>query len=162
MILLMQPRIWLAFWAVSAHWQLIPSLHSPVLPSPSLQGCSQSLHPPAFIDTRDCPDHLHLALLNFIRFTWAHFLSLSRSLWMASHPSGMSNALLSFVSSANLLRVHLIPLSMSLMKILNSQEVWEERLPVKTEAKKLLSTLASSTSVVTSLPVLLIVGVHFL
>ncbi|KAK4823100.1 hypothetical protein QYF61_025838 [Mycteria americana] len=34
-----------------------------------------------------------------------------------------------------------------------TQEVWEERLPVKTEEKKLLSTSAFSLSIVTSLPV---------
>jgi len=32
------------------------AFHPPVPPSPSPQGCSQSLHPPAFIDTRDCPN----------------------------------------------------------------------------------------------------------
>ncbi|KAK4814241.1 LOW QUALITY PROTEIN: hypothetical protein QYF61_012737 [Mycteria americana] len=63
---------------------------------------------------------LHLALLNLMRFTQAHFSSLSRSLWMTSHPSGVSTAPHSLVSSANLLRVHSISLSMSLMKILNS------------------------------------------
>ncbi|KAK4827087.1 LOW QUALITY PROTEIN: hypothetical protein QYF61_014189 [Mycteria americana] len=63
---------------------------------------------------------LHLALLNLMRFTQAHFSSLSRSLWMVSHPSDVSTAPLSLMSSANLLRVHSIPLSMSLMKILNS------------------------------------------
>ena len=47
-------------------------------------------------------------------------LSLSRSLWMASHPSVVSTTLHSLVSSANLLRVHLTQLSMSLMKILKS------------------------------------------
>jgi len=39
---------------------------------------------------------------------------------MTSHPSGMSAAPLSLVSSANLLRVHSISLSKSLMKMLNS------------------------------------------
>ena len=39
---------------------------------------------------------------------------------MISHPSGMSTAPLSLVSSANLLSVHLISLSVSLMKIFNS------------------------------------------
>ncbi|KAK4810857.1 hypothetical protein QYF61_008829 [Mycteria americana] len=63
---------------------------------------------------------LHLALLNLMRFTQAHFSSLPRSLWMTSRPSGVSTAPLSLVSSANLLRVHSISLSMSLMKILNS------------------------------------------
>ncbi|KAK4824005.1 hypothetical protein QYF61_009219 [Mycteria americana] len=35
---------------------------------------------------------VHLAFLKLMRFTQAHFSSLSRSLWMASHPSGVSNA----------------------------------------------------------------------
>jgi len=63
---------------------------------------------------------LGLVLFNLTRFTQAHFLSLSRSLWMASHPSGTLTAPLSLVSSGNLLRVHSISLSMPLMKILNS------------------------------------------
>jgi len=63
---------------------------------------------------------LHLALMDLMRVTQAHFLSLYRSIWMVSHPSGMSTALLSLVLSAKLLREHLIPLSVSLMKILNS------------------------------------------
>ena len=35
---------------------------------------------------------LHLASLNLIRFSWVYFSSLSRSLWMASLPSGVSIA----------------------------------------------------------------------
>ncbi|KAK4807231.1 LOW QUALITY PROTEIN: hypothetical protein QYF61_024351 [Mycteria americana] len=63
-----------------------------------------------------------LALLNLMKFTWAHFSSLSRSLWMASLLSSISTAPLSLVSSANLLRVHSIPLSMSLMKTQTSSQ----------------------------------------
>ena len=59
---------------------------------------------------------LHFALLNLIRFTWAHLLGLSRSLWMASLLSAVSTTPLIFVSSANLLRVCLIPSPMSLKK----------------------------------------------
>lgn len=33
---------------------------------------------------------LHLALLNHMRFSWGHYSSLPRSLWMASCPLGMS------------------------------------------------------------------------
>ncbi|KAK4807109.1 hypothetical protein QYF61_018450 [Mycteria americana] len=40
----------------------------------------------------------------------------------------------------------------------STREVWEERLPLKTEAKNLLSTSAFSSSVVTSLPVVFIRG----
>ncbi|KAK4823973.1 hypothetical protein QYF61_008592 [Mycteria americana] len=45
----MQPRIRLAFWAVSAHCQLMSSFSFTSIPSPSLQGCSQSLHPLAWV-----------------------------------------------------------------------------------------------------------------
>ena len=54
---------------------------------------------------------LHLTLLDIIRFTCAHFSSLSRFLWMPSFSSVVWTAPLSLVSSANLLRVHLILLS---------------------------------------------------
>ncbi|KAK4815602.1 hypothetical protein QYF61_004817 [Mycteria americana] len=51
-----------------------------------------------------------------MRFTWADLSSLSRTLWMASLPSRVSTTPLSLVSSANLLRVHSIPLSVSVTK----------------------------------------------
>ena len=35
---------------------LCPAFHPPVPPSPSRQGCSQSLLPPAYTDSRGCPD----------------------------------------------------------------------------------------------------------
>jgi len=47
---------------------------------------------------------LPLNLLNFMMFTGAHCLSLSRSLWMASCPLGVSTTPHSLVSSANFLR----------------------------------------------------------
>ena len=49
--------------------------------------------------------------LALMKFSWAHCLSLSRSLWMAFHHSGKLTAPLRLVSSANLLRAHLITLS---------------------------------------------------
>ena len=55
----------------------------------------------------------HLALLNLIQF-------MSRSLWTVPLPSVVSTTLLSLVSFANLLRVHLILLSRSLIKIFKS------------------------------------------
>ena len=55
-----------------------------------------------------------------MKFAWAHCLSLSRALWMVSYLFGVLTASHSLVSSANLLRVHLTPLSVSLMKILKS------------------------------------------
>ena len=56
---------------------------------------------------------LDLALLNLVRFTGPHFLSLPRSLWMVSLPSVVSTVPLSLLSSVNLLRVHSIPLCYS-------------------------------------------------
>lgn len=50
-------------------------------------------------------------LLDFMRFLWALFSSLSCSLWMAACPSVVSAVAHSFVPSAVLLRLHLIPLS---------------------------------------------------
>lgn len=57
---------------------------------------------------------LHLDLLDLTKFSWALCSSLSRFLWMASCP------LVVLTSQHNLLRVNLIPLSVLLMKILNS------------------------------------------
>ena len=55
-------------------------------------------------------------VLKFIRFLVAHFCSLARSLWMAEHPPGLLTTPPSFISSANLLRVHPVLSSSSLMK----------------------------------------------
>ena len=55
-----------------------------------------------------------------LRFVEPYEFHLSGSLWMASCPLGMSTASHRLVWSANLLRMHLIPLSMSLMKMINS------------------------------------------
>lgn len=61
----------------------------------------------------------HLALVNFTRFTWAYLLSSSKSLWMASRPSGESTAWLSLLS-ASLLNVHSLNPTVSFMKVVNS------------------------------------------
>ena len=62
---------------------------------------------------------LHISLLNFMKFLSAHFSSLSRSLWMAAQLCGVLVTCPSFVSSANLVRLHSVPSSRSLMKVLN-------------------------------------------
>jgi len=51
---------------------------------------------------------LHLALLSFMRFAWAHLSHLSRSLL-----SSVLTALHSLVLSANLLRAHSVPNNIS-------------------------------------------------
>jgi len=61
---------------------------------------------------------LHFPLLN-MRFQSAHVYSLSRCLWMAAQPSGISATPPCCVSSANFLWIHSDPSSRSLMKTLN-------------------------------------------
>ena len=73
--------------------------------SSSLQRCSQWVLLLVCTHIWDC-NILHLALLNVIRFLYAHFSSLSRSLWMAFPPSIVSTALHSLVLSVDLLRTH--------------------------------------------------------
>ena len=62
---------------------------------------------------------LHLPLLNFIRFLCAQLSSLYRSHWMPAQPSGVPATLPSFMSPANLLRLHSVPSSRSWMKKMN-------------------------------------------
>jgi len=68
---------------------------------------------------------LHFGLLNLFRFTWARLLSLPRYVWIASPPSALSSAPLSSVSSADLLRVHSIPSSISLIKKSQDRPQWD-------------------------------------
>lgn len=62
---------------------------------------------------------LRFLSLNCMKFLSGHFSSLSRTLWMAASRSGVSAALSSFIPSANLLRLHAVPSSRLLMKMLN-------------------------------------------
>ena len=59
------------------HVQLFVPQHPQIL---LLRAALHPFHPPACADTGDCPDSgagpLHLALLNFMRFTWAPFLQI--------------------------------------------------------------------------------------
>lgn len=50
----------------------------------------------------------YLTVLILMKFTWSHLSSLSKSLWMLSHPSSVSSPTCIVVSSANLLRTHSI------------------------------------------------------
>ena len=123
-LLLMQPRIQLAFWDLNTHCQVLLSFSLANTPKSFLVGLLSIHSPPSLHLFLVLPWPmcwtLHLALLNFMRFTQAHLSSLSRSLWVASLPSSVSTASHSLVSLANLLRVHSIPLSMSPTKMLNS------------------------------------------
>lgn len=49
---------------------------------------------------------LHLPLWNIMRFLWAHFFRLLRSLWMTAQPPGLSAIPPRFALPVNLLRVH--------------------------------------------------------
>jgi len=130
----MHPRIPLAFLAARGHCWLMVNLSSTRTPrslsaellssrsAPSLSWCMGLFLP-------RCRT-LHLPLLSFIRFLCAQLSSLSRFRWMAAQPSGVSTTPPSFVSSANLLRVHFVLLSRSLMNELNktgpSTEAWSK------------------------------------
>lgn len=83
-----------------------------------LSASSPSLYRYCWLPQPEC-NTLHLALLNLVRFTWAYF-KLVQSLWMTSFLSAMSTAPLRLALSTNMLRVHLIPLSRSLIKRLKS------------------------------------------
>ena len=122
-LLLMHPRIPLAFLAARAHCWLMVNLSSTRTPrslsaellssrsTPSLYWCMGLFLP-------RCRT-VHLPLLNLIRFLSAQLSSLSRSRWLAAQPASVSTTPPSFVSSANLLRVHSNSSSRSLMKKLN-------------------------------------------
>lgn len=63
---------------------------------------------------------LHFQLLNFIRLLLTCFSILSRSLWTAAQPSGVSTAPPNFIPFSNLLREHSFLSPRSVMKRLNS------------------------------------------
>ena len=92
---------------------------------PLWQGCSLSWHPSTCADTRGwlplpmCST-LHLDFLNLMSFSLSHWQRLAKSLSVASHPSVIFTLSHSLLSSTNLMRMYLIPLSMSLLKILKS------------------------------------------
>ncbi|KAK4824270.1 hypothetical protein QYF61_012830 [Mycteria americana] len=89
------------------------------------QYCRSVLNPfsaqPVFV-LGIAPTHVQDLTLGLVElhFARADLSSLSTSLWMASLPSSVSTAPYSLVSSANLLRVHSVPLSMLPKKMLNS------------------------------------------
>ncbi|KAK4830007.1 hypothetical protein QYF61_008177 [Mycteria americana] len=116
----MQPRIPLAFFAVKAYCWLMFNLMSTKTPRSFSAKLLSSWVALAHTGACGCSSSgagLFAFLLNFMRFTPAHFSSLSRTLWVASHPSGISTTRPSFVSSASLLRVHVVPSSKLLMKM---------------------------------------------
>lgn len=96
--------------------------HPPESPGPSWQGCSQPPSSPSLYWDWGLPwlvwRTLHVVLLSFMWLSRAS--SLSRFPWMSPCPSGTPAASLGLVSSANLLLLHLISLSMSLMKVINT------------------------------------------
>lgn len=65
--------------------------------------------------------------LNFMSFLLAHFSSLLRSLWKAAFQSAAPTTSPSFVLPTNLSRIHSVPSSKSVMKIL---EYWHQYQPL--------------------------------
>ena len=120
----MQPRILLAFQTARAHylcaWSSPPSTRTPKSFSiRKLSVRSSCLYTYLGLHQLKC-SILYLPLLNLIRLLWIHFSSLLRFLWKASLLSIVSTAPLRLVSPTNLLRVHSIPLSRSLINMLRS------------------------------------------
>jgi len=125
-LLLMQPSVQLAFWTESTCCQLLSSFSSTNTPKSFLEGL---LSIPSLIPGV-APAQMQDLALGFVESHEVHmgpFLQVVQvplddilSLWMASHPSGVSTAALSLVSLTNLPRVHSIPWSMLLTKMLNS------------------------------------------
>ena len=123
-LLVMEPRIPMAFQAARAHSQIM-SRFSPIRTSKSFSAglLSRSSSPSQYsylgLPRLKC-NTLHLALLHLMTLSWAHFSSLSRSPSMVSLPYIILTTPVSLMSSANLLRVHSIPQSKLLIKMLKS------------------------------------------
>lgn len=106
-LLLMQPRIPLAFFATGA-WLVYAQLEVHQDALALLHRASPSGGPPAYTGVWHVPSHMKNvspSLLNFMRLLSDHFSSLLKSDWMAAWFSGMSAICPSFVASGNLLRV---------------------------------------------------------
>lgn len=89
-LLVMQPGIQSAFWIVSAQCQPISRFSSINIPNSFSSGLllihsSPSLYWYWRLPWPRCRA-LHLTLLSLMRFTWTHFLSLSRSSGWCSFP----------------------------------------------------------------------------
>ena len=113
--LLVQPRRLLALQAARAHcW------HKSSFSSTSTLQLFSAVLLPVCTHILDCPELIAAPFLNFSLFSWGHFSILSRYLWVASLILIMLTAPFTLVSSANLLRVWLIPLSLLLIKVLKS------------------------------------------
>jgi len=94
------------YWLPSAHCWLMSSILSTRISKSFAMGLpSMSSFPSTGLPWLKY-NILHLVVLNLIRFTWDHFSSLSKSLWMTSLSSFESTAPVSLVSSAKLLRMY--------------------------------------------------------
>lgn len=68
---------------------------------------------------------LHFSLLNSMSFLSAHFSSISKPNWMGAWYFGILATPPNSVSSANLMRVHSVPTSKLLMRMLKSHLLWK-------------------------------------
>lgn len=113
----MQPRTLFAFFGIRAHRCLMLSLVSTRTPRSFSEKLLSSLG--LFIPKSRTFLFL-FPFLSFMRFLLAHFCSLWRSLWMSPHPWDVLATPISSIFSVNLLRVHSLSPSRSLMKMQNS------------------------------------------
>lgn len=123
-LLLVQPRIWLTFRAISTQ---VLFLRAALNPFCALPMCVFGIAWPW------CRT-LHTALLNFMRLAQSHLSSLSRSLRVVSLPSRVSAAPHTLALLADLRRVLWVPL----------QRCWTALVPVLTPRECYLSTCSAS------------------
>lgn len=118
-----QPRIW---WLSELQRHFDNSFiifHLSISPSPSWQGCSQSVIHPVCINTWDCVTQvqdLEICLADFHEVYISPLLKPVKILLDTILSLKWINCAIQLVSPAKLQRVHSISLSMSLMKICNN------------------------------------------
>ena len=121
----MQHRLWLFFWAATAHCQFVLGFSSTnTLGVSPLDCCKRILHS-ACLCASDCNEPYEypctwMALLILMRFAQTHLCSLSGSLWVASLLFIVLTTSQKLVSPTNVLEVHSTVLSKSATKRLNS------------------------------------------
>lgn len=118
----MQPRIQLAFWALSVHCWVILSFLSTNIPKFFSSGLFSVHFSPSLYFCLWLPQPRHtglaLGLAGYHKVCTGPPLHTVKSLWMASFPSYMSTALLNLVLWKTLLKGQSIPLSTTPTKML--------------------------------------------
>lgn len=92
--ILCKPRTWFVPGLPLHMDSSCPASHPSAPPTPSGQGCSQSLHSPAWMDTGGCPKPGAAPAPGLVKpgeISMSYFSSWSRSLWMAPSFRGINS-----------------------------------------------------------------------